>query len=155
VIYDGTLLGNGRVQLGRARAEEVRATAADAVVRTSMNWIDRAESEDSILYFGIYRDSNLVGQIFLHDISEAEQEALIAYHLFTESVRRLGTGTQALRLLQLYLISTRLVRTAIIITSKDNPASQRLATRCGFAFRGSAREDPAALAYQWRVPQES
>jgi len=152
VIYDGPLLGSGEVQLGRVRPEQVRAAAADAVAKGSMGWIDRAEAESSILYFGVYRNSQLVGQILLHDLALAEREALIAYHLFTDSERRMGTGTEALRLLQLYLISTQNVGTATIITSKDNTASQRLATRCGFTFRGSPREDPEGLAYQWRVP---
>jgi len=152
VIYDGPLLGSGEVQLGRVRPEQVRATTADAAVNGSMGWIDCAEAETSILYFGVYRNARLVGQIFLHDIAPAEREALIAYHLFTDFERRLGTGTQALRLLQLYLISTQQVRTVTIITSRDNSASQRLAIRCGFTFRGAPREDPEGLTYQWQVP---
>ena len=117
-----------------------------------MAWVDRASADSSMLYFGIFRDEALVGQIFLHDLDELQGEALIGYHLFSAAHRGNGTGTTALRLLQRHLVEHLLLKRVIVITSPDNLASQRLARRCDFTHAGAPREDPTGLLYEWQVP---
>lgn len=114
-----------------------------------MGWVDRANLDDSCLYFGITSSEVLVGQILLHDIGPGSCEGLIAYHLFTPVARGRGTATAALRLLQAHIERSHIVQRAVIITSADNLPSQRLALRCGFSFRGALREDPDGLVFVW------
>lgn len=44
---------------------------------------------------------------------------------------------------------------AVIITSVDNVASQRLAQRCGFTYVGPAREGPDGMVFEWRIRRGS
>ena len=118
-----------------------------------MMWVDRASTDSSMLYFGIFRDEALVGQIFLHDLDELQAEALVGFHLFSAPHRGNGTGTTALRLLQRYLIEHLPLKRVIVITSPDNLASQHLAQRCGFTLAGAPRENPNNLLYEWPIPQ--
>jgi RimJ/RimL family protein N-acetyltransferase len=118
-----------------------------------MGWVDRAVSDSSMLYFGIFRDQALIGQIFLHDRDEQQREALVGYHVFSAAHRWSGTGTAALRLLQRYVVEQLPLKRIIVITSTDNRASQHLAVRCGFALAGAPTEDRDGLLYEWMVPQ--
>jgi RimJ/RimL family protein N-acetyltransferase len=117
-----------------------------------MTWADRALSDSSMVFFGIFRDQALVGQIFLHDRDEERGEALVGYHVFGAAQRGSGTGTAALRLMQRYVVEQLTMKRIIVITSTDNCASQRLAVRCGFALAGAPKEDPDGLLYEWMVP---
>ncbi|MGP5127329.1 GNAT family N-acetyltransferase [Brachybacterium tyrofermentans] len=151
VIYDGKSLVDGSIAIGPILVGDVDAEHADTIAEPSMGWIDRSIRDDSCLYFGITSPDGLVGQILLHDISLDAREGLIAYHLFCPAARGRGTGTAALQLLQGYIERTRIVQTAVIITSRDNLPSQRLALRCGFRFQGAPREDPEGHVYTWSV----
>jgi RimJ/RimL family protein N-acetyltransferase len=152
VIYAGEPLKLGEVSLQPVDPEQVHACPVDGTAAASMGWVNRAETDESMLYFGICRRHQLVGQIFLHDMDCARRETLVGYHLFTAAARRERIGTHALRLLQRYVITcTSLVR-AIVITSVDNTASQKLAQRCDFVLCGAPRENPAGLLYEWTVP---
>jgi RimJ/RimL family protein N-acetyltransferase len=44
----------------------------------------------------------------------------------------------------------------VIITSRDNLASQRIAQKCGFQYVGASREDPVNdMVFEWYVPLNS
>jgi RimJ/RimL family protein N-acetyltransferase len=108
-----------------------------------------------VYYFSIYSSGTLVGQILLHDIDLSSGTSLVAYHLFLPDYRGQGIGTRALRLLQEFVHTTLGLHQLIIITSRDNVASQRLAEKCGFVYSGPSREDPVTgLVYTWNVPIE-
>lgn len=151
MIYDGEFLVDGSIAIGPISVDDVHAEHADSIALRSMGWIDRAILDESCLYFGVTSSGGLLGQILLHDISADAREGLIAYHVFRSVDRGLGIGTAALRLLQGHIERTRIVQTAVIITSRDNLPSQRLALRCGFRFQGAPREDPEGLVYTWSV----
>jgi RimJ/RimL family protein N-acetyltransferase len=153
MIHDGPPLCDGAVSLSSVRPQDVHGCLTDDSVKYSMIWVDRAASDSSMVYFGIFRDQALIGQIFLHDRDEQQGEALVGYHLFSAGHRGSGTGTAALRLLQRYVVEQLTLKRIIVITSPDNRASQRLALRCGFALAGAPREDPDGLLYEWMVPQ--
>jgi predicted acetyltransferase len=153
VIHDGPPLSDGAVSLGSVRPDDVHGCLTDDSVRHSMGWVDRAVSDSSMIYFGIFRDQALIGQIFLHDRDEQQREALVGYHVFSAAHRGSGTGTAALRLLQRYVVEQLPLKRIIVITSTDNRPSQHLAVRCGFALAGAPTEDPDGLLYAWMVPQ--
>jgi RimJ/RimL family protein N-acetyltransferase len=111
-----------------------------------------APMRPDIYYFCIYHRTVPVGQIMLHDINTASGESLIGYHLFRAEDRGHGIGTIALRLLQAHVHAATILTRLIIITSRDNPASQRIAMKCGFHLIGPAREDPEHLiVFAWNV----
>jgi RimJ/RimL family protein N-acetyltransferase len=153
VIHDGPPLSDGAVSLGSVRPDDVHGCLTDDTVTHSMGWVDRAASDSLMLYFGIFRDQALIGQIFLHDHDEQQREALVGYHVFSAAHRGSGTGTAALRLLQGYVVEQLPLKRIIVITSTDNRASQHLAVRCGFALAGAPTEDPDGLLYERMVPQ--
>lgn len=152
MIYHGTALRDGPVPLRPVGKNDVNASIADPDVAQSRTWANRAELDPTLLYFGVYDGDRLVGQIFMHDIDAAQRETLIGYHIFAAADRGQGIGSRALRLLQNYLVGVPDLDRAIIITSVDNHASQRLAQRCGFSYIGPAREDPDCKVYEWRTP---
>lgn len=149
MLYDGPPLADGEVSLAAVRPADVHECLTDSLVRHSLTWADRAVSDPSMLYFGIFRSDALVGQIFLHD--QTSDEALVGYHLFTATHRALGVGRAALRLLQHHVAESLDLKRLVVITSPDNLASQRLALRCGFILTGAPREDPTGLLYHWTV----
>jgi RimJ/RimL family protein N-acetyltransferase len=152
MLYVGPPLIDGLVSLAAVRPAEVDECLTDPIVRHSMVWADRAVSDPSMLYFGIFRSGILVGQIFLHDRDDELREALVGYGLFAAANRGQGIGTTALRLLQHHVAESLDLKRLIVITSADNPASQRLALRCGFTLAGAPREDPTGLLYSWPTP---
>jgi RimJ/RimL family protein N-acetyltransferase len=149
MLYYGPPLVDGEVSLAAVRPADVHECLTDSTVRHSLTWVDRAVSDPSMLYFGIFRSEVLVGQIFLHDRDDNLREALVGYHLFTAAHRGHGIGTAALGLLQHHVAETPDLKRLIVITSPDNLASQRLALRCNFTLTGAPREDPTALLYSW------
>jgi RimJ/RimL family protein N-acetyltransferase len=106
--------------------------------------------EQTVIYFSISRQGQLVGHIFLHDMNRATGEALIGYHLFQPSYRGHGIGTKALRLLLRYVSEHTDFHHLVIITSEDNVASRRIAEKCGFTYTGPAREGPPLICYEWQ-----
>ena len=154
--YRGTALCQGAVCIGPPAAEQIRALAHAADVRDAVAfYLSAAPARDDMVYFVIERQRVPVGQIMLHDIDWQSGESLVGSHLFQTEDRGHGIGSAALTLLQRYVITTPLNR-LFIITSHDNPASQRVALTCGFQQRGPAREDPEhLLVFGWDVPQRS
>lgn len=129
-----------------------RGRKAADVADSVMHWLSQAATGDDIHYFAIYRDQDLVGQIMLHDIDRQSGEALVGYHLFEAHFRGHGVGTQALALLQEFVSQETDLNRLVVITSRDNLASQRVARKCGFEYSGTAREDRVnGVVFQWRV----
>lgn len=112
-----------------------------------------APARPDMHYFGVFQAGRLIGQILLHDIDGATGESLVAYHLFHAADRSRGFGTIALGLLQRYALTRQELRRLVIITSRDNPASQRIAVKRGFQLIGPAHEDSERLlVFAWDVP---
>jgi ribosomal-protein-serine acetyltransferase len=119
-----------------------------------MHWFTAAEARPDIYYFCVYCGDALVGQILLHDIDREQRTSLIAYHLFEPHNRGRGIGTSALRLLLRFVVEQTDLATLIIITSRDNLASQRIAQKCGFRYVGASREDPVSgVVFEWGKPE--
>lgn len=119
-------------------------------------WWSRAAEDAAIYYFSVFHGERLVGQILLHDIDTPAQEALVAYHLFHTSDRGQGIGTRMLVLLKQYIAEETNLKKVLIITSRDNPASQRIAQKCGFEYIGASREDPInGMVFQWKIESRS
>jgi RimJ/RimL family protein N-acetyltransferase len=115
-------------------------------------YLHEAPHREDVCYFSIYADWRLVGAIFLHDIDLATGETLIGYHLFDPAHRGQGIGTRALTLLKQYLKQQTQLTRAVIITSRENAASQRIALKCGFTHAGAPREDPEnGLVFEWKI----
>jgi RimJ/RimL family protein N-acetyltransferase len=151
MIYQGPPLEDGRLSLSNVRASDMKASIAAEDAAEWLGWVSRAESDASMLYFGIFRGDQLAGQIFLHDTDVARRETLIGYHILRPGDRGQGIGTRALRLLQQYLAGMPSIVRAVIITSVDNVASQQLARRCGFTYVGPTREGPGGMVFEWQT----
>lgn len=82
MIYSGDAFVDGPVAIGPVTTDSVHPELADAVASPSMDWGNRASSDESCMYSGITDRDELVGQILIHDIDPARGEGLIAYHLF-------------------------------------------------------------------------
>ena len=153
-LYLGAGFKEGIVSLGAVHLDEVDAASSDAdVAGEKARWSQEAVTRTDVLYFGVRRGRDLVGQFFLHDIDDQEEEALLGYHLFESRSRSLGIGTAALRLLQRYVSEETTLRRLLAITGIDNQTSRRMCASCGFAEVGSSREDPLnTVVLEWRVP---
>ena len=130
------------------------ADIADAVA----HWLTAAQTRTDVYYFAVYLDHVPlpVGQILLHDIDHTTGESLVGYHLFHPHWRGRGIGTKALQLLQHVVVSTTALRKLVIITSRDNRASQTIARKCGFAYAGTPWEDPVeGVVFAWSVTHNS
>jgi RimJ/RimL family protein N-acetyltransferase len=141
--------------IGAPHVEQLRTLPKASDVEDSVIfYLHAAPTRPDIYYFCIYHHALPVGQIMLHDINTQTGESLIGYHLFHSDYRGQGIGTAALTLLQAHVHATTALTRLIIITSRDNTASQRLATKCGFHVIGPAREDPEHLiVFAWDVPR--
>lgn len=131
------------------------APVASDVVDSRDHWLALAnEGDNTVVYFSIYLqdkdEKRLVGQIFLHDYDQAQQESLIGYHLFQPQNRGQGIGTIALHLLVDYVLAETQIRRLVIITDLDNRASQRIAEKCDFVYTGPAREGLPLICYEWQ-----
>ena len=129
---------------------------APDVTESVHHWLTAAQIRNDVYYFGIFRAQLRlpVGQIFLHDMDQTTGESLIGYHLFQPEVRGQGIGTHALSLVQQFVVSTTALTKLIIITSRENRASQAIAHKCGFTYAGAPREDPEhGVVFSWSVPQ--
>ena len=63
----------------------------------------------------------------------------IAYRLFDDRFAGSGYVTEALRLLVDYLFATRKPHRLQLVIVPQNPASRRIAEKCGFVLEGTAR----------------
>ena len=154
-VHTGQSYCHQYVCIGAPDLEQLRTVPKASDVEDSVIfYLHAAPTRPDIYYFCIYHYAKPVGQIMLHDINTQTGESLIGYHLFQSDYRGQGIGTAALMLLQAHVQATTALARLIIITSRDNTASQRLATKCGFYVIGPAREDPEHLiVFVWDVPR--
>lgn len=144
MAYFGKLdLTDGDICIGAPLLEKLAALSIAEDVSSEVNhWLQEAATDPSVLYFGIFHWQTWVGEIVLHDISQETGESLIAFHLFDPHMRGKGIGTRALHLLVEFVKDEMPLRQLVIITSRENIASQRIAVKNGFHFAGPSREDP-------------
>lgn len=145
MAYYGKLdITDGDVCIGAPLLEKLAAlSVAEDVSDDVKHWLQEAATDPAVLYFGIFHWQTWVGEILLHDISTEMGESLIAFHLFDPHMRGKGIGTRALTLLVEFVKAETALRQLVIITSRDNTPSQRIALKNGFHFAGPSREDPA------------
>ena len=156
-FYTGPSYRQDPVSIGSPDPGLLQSVLVDSDVRDSIeHWFSEARRREDILYFSIFRDGKLAGQILLHDINAHIGESLVAYHLFHPQLRGQGTGTQALRLLQSYILHQKALKKLVIITSRDNLASQHIARKCEFQYVAPSREDPVnEMVFEWYMPVSS
>ena len=133
-FYTSQSYRQDQVSIGSSDLDLLQSISIDSDVRDSKeHWVSEAQRREDILYFSIFLDRELLGQMRGH-----------------------GYGTKALYLLQSYVLSHTLLKKLVIITSRDNLASQRLALKCGFQYVGASREDPVNdMVFEWHVPLNS
>ena len=153
-LYTGQSYGKDQVSLGSPNLKLLKSIRAISDVKDSIeHWFAEAQRREDILYFSIFVGRELSGQILLHDINAHMSESLVGYHLFSPQVRGKGIGTQALRLLQSYVRHETVLERLVIITSRENLASQQIARKCEFQYVGPSREDPVnGMVFEWHVP---
>ncbi len=141
------------VCIGPPNPEAVRSAPKTPDVADSVErWLSRALEREDVYYFSINYEGQLVGQILLHDIAWQDGEALVGYHQFEPRYRAIGIGRTALALLQRFVVESTRLTALVIITSRDNAASQRVAQACGFIPIGASREDPFnGLVFRWET----
>ena len=139
--------------VGAPDVEAIRAVMRFPSPDVSMyEWLDRALLEPSICYFGISLEARTIGQIFLHDIDSFARSSLVGYHIFDPRDRGRGYGLVALGLLQRYVVTHTDLEGLVVITTRDNLPSRRLALRRGFVEHGPSREDPVnGIVLDWSV----
>jgi RimJ/RimL family protein N-acetyltransferase len=155
--HTGPDYGEGVVRIGAPRVTEILATSIDADVLGAVGaYLGTARRAANEYYFSIYENETPVGQIVLHSMNLTTSESLVGYCLFRPELRGRGIGTQALRLLQQFVVEKMQLARLVIITSNDNLASQSVARKCGFEFTGGAWEDPEQLlVFQWIIPRQA
>lgn len=156
-LHRGKVYQSSSVSLEPPNPELIRATfKAEDVKASAEEWLEDAIADERVTCFAVCEHGKVVGQVLLHDINEANGEALVAYGLFEPAQRGRGIGTGMLRLLQAYVREETYLETLFIITSSDNLASQRLAQKCGFSYVGASREDPVhGMVFEWHVPRST
>jgi RimJ/RimL family protein N-acetyltransferase len=156
-FYSGQSYLQDQVCIGSPDLSLLRSILIASDVKDSVDhWVSEAQRREDILYFSIFLRHELIGQILFHDLNVDTGESLVAYHLFRPQLRGQGIGTQALRLLQSYVLRQTALKKLLIITSRDNLASQSIAQKCGFQYMGGSREDPVNdMAFVWHVPLKS
>jgi RimJ/RimL family protein N-acetyltransferase len=154
-FYTGESYRQNQVSIGPPDLGLLQSLAIASDVKYPFeNWFSEAQRQEDILYFSIFLDKELIGQILLHDLDRDTGESLVAYHLFAPQLRGQGVGSSALYLLQSYVLRETALKKLIIITSLDNVASQSIARKCGFQYVGASREDPANdMVFEWHVPR--
>ncbi len=151
--YTGPAYQAGAISLAAPDVDRILAAPIHADVRGSVeHYLASAAHADNELYFCIYLDDQPVGQILLYDIDWAKGESLIGYALFEPALHGRGIGTQALQLLQQYIVDQQTLKQLFMITDVENLASQQIARKCGFTLIGAAREEPGRLlVFAWSV----
>jgi RimJ/RimL family protein N-acetyltransferase len=152
-FHTGPIYSQDQVSIGAFDLSLLRSISIAPDVKVPVeHWSSEAPGSDDILYFSIFRGQEVIGQILLHDLNAQTGESLIAYHLFRPELRGQGFGTLALGLLQSYVLRETELKKLIIITSRDNMASQQLARKCDFQYVGASREDPVnEMVFVWNI----
>jgi RimJ/RimL family protein N-acetyltransferase len=118
-------------------------------------WTAAADARNDVHYFAIVWRDAPVGQVLRHDIDWMGSTALVGYHIFAPCHRGRGIGSAALALLLQFVEERTTLRELIIITSRDNLASRRIAQKCGFVEAGAPREDLVnGVVYRWERSAE-
>lgn len=153
-LHAGPAYSEGAVSIGPPDVPTTAAAPkAPDVALTAARWLSAAQVREDIHYFVVAWRGEPVGAIFLHDIDRAAGSSLVGYHLFEPRWRGRGIGTAALALLLRFVVEQTDLATLVIITSRDNPASQRIARKCGFVDAGAPREDPIdGMVFRWKRP---
>ena len=155
-LHTGELLADDLVSLRPPDPAATRAAAASVdVAGSAEHWLRAAQDHDNVYYFAVHAGDRLVGQILLHDVDQTTGEALVAYHLFDPADRGRGIGSRALLLLQRFVQERTTLRRLVVITSRDNAASRRIAEKAGFRHVGPPREDPTGVCLLWDIPRAS
>ena len=156
-FYIGQSYRQDQVSIGSPDLRLFQSILIDSDVKDSFEyWSLEDQKREDILYFSIFLDLEFIGQILLHDLNPQTVESLVAYHLFEPHMRGRGIGTQALHLLQSYILQQTPLKRLVIITSHDNLASQRIAQKCEFRYVGASREDPVHdMVFEWHVTLNS
>jgi RimJ/RimL family protein N-acetyltransferase len=156
-FYTGLSYRPDQVSIGAPDFRLLQSILIDLDVKESFeHWVSEAQKREDILYFSIFQGQEPIGQILLHDVNPHTGESLVAYHLFMAQLRGQGIGTHALRLLQSHVLHRTDLKKLVIITSRGNLASQRIARKCEFDYIGTSREDPVNdLVFEWHVPRTS
>ena len=156
-FYTGPSYSQDQVSIVSPDLNFLQSSLIASDVKDSMeHWVSETQNREDILYFSIFLNQELIGQILLHDLNVDTGESLVAYHLFRPQLRGQGIGTHALRLLQSYVQRQTMLKKLVVITSRDNLASQQIARKCGFQYVGPSREDPVnEMVFEWDVPLDS
>jgi RimJ/RimL family protein N-acetyltransferase len=156
-FYSGQSYRQDQVSIGPADLSLLPSILIVSDVKDSIeHWVSEAQRREDILYFSIFLRQELIGQILLHDANIDMGESLVAYHLFHPHLRGQGYGTLALGLLQSYVRQQTSLKKLVIITSRDNLASQQIARKSGFQYVGASREDPVnEMVFVWDVSRSS
>ena len=72
--YKGPSLRDGRVSIGPPISPADPSVHDEPAIRSSRDWFGESDRQD-IVYFSIFRDGLLVGEIFLHDIGAERPDA--------------------------------------------------------------------------------
>src|SRR5688572_5390648 len=156
-FYTGQSSRQDKVRIGPPDLSLLQSILIASDVKDSIkHWVSEAQRREDILYFSVFLGQELIGQILMHDLNPETGESLVAYYLFRPQVRGQGFGTLALRLLQSYVLRQTALKKLVIITSRDNLASQHIARKCGFQYVGASREDPVNdMVFEWHMPLRS
>ena len=136
-IDNGPSYSQDQLSIGQPDIGLLQAASIASDVRVPVEyWVSEASRHDDILCFSIFLGRDPIGQILLHDLNMHTGESLVAYHPFDLQLRGRGLGTQALQLLKSYVLERTTLKKLIMITSRDNLASQKIALKCGFRYAG-------------------
>lgn len=154
-FYTGPSYHQDKINIGPVDPNLLQSAPIAADVKHPVPyWVSEATEREDILYFSIFLGQELIGQILLHDLDAGMGESMVAYHLLRPQLRGQGFGTLALRLLQFYVLRETMLK-KLIITSRDNLASQQIARKCGFQYVGASREDPVNdMVFAWHIPRK-
>lgn len=149
VLYDGEAIDGGVVRLVPADLDAARRPEIDEVDDWGpwSRWVERAVTDESIVYFAVEEDGALVGEIFLHDIDRDLRDAYVGCRIYEEVQRGRGLGRAALAAVARWTSEHVAVDRLYAIARADNHASCRVAQRCGFELVGTAREDENRNVY--------
>lgn len=100
-------------------------------------WVIRTEKSDHYDW-GIEIDGNLIGSINIIDFSERDEWCELGYCIGYQYWNK-GYMTEAVNAVVDYLFSKVNFHRIVIRNATDNPASGRVAEKCGFIFEGIQR----------------
>jgi RimJ/RimL family protein N-acetyltransferase len=104
-------------------------------------WLERYEVKrrDGVAeIFAVLDDDEFVGLGMAPEISEEEGEAELGY-IVPSVARGRGVATETLRQLTRWAFDELKMERLVLLISTDNPASERVAEKCGYVREGVAR----------------